>query len=208
MNSNDVDRPKTLGDPDVLNQRLQQIWLPHVAPLTEFVLDLRKKIGNEAAIPYFDPLDAGINAEVLFLLEAPGPKAVNSGFVSINNPDETAKNMFELTQEAGIPRDKSVIWNIVPWYIGSETRIRPAKSGDIEKGTDPLIYLLKLLQKLRAIILAGKKAQAAERKLKNLKPSIPMFSCPHPSPLFVNRRPENRRIILEKLMVVTEFLNN
>ena len=40
-------------------------------------------------IPHFDPLDGGSNAQVLFLMEAPGPKASASGFVSRNNPDET-----------------------------------------------------------------------------------------------------------------------
>ena len=78
-------------------------------------------MGEDHKIPQFDPLDGGIDAECLFLLEAPGPKAVNSGFVSRNNPDETAKNFFELNVGAGLERSKTITWNVVPWYVGSGT---------------------------------------------------------------------------------------
>ncbi len=73
-------------------------------------------------VPHFDPLDGGINARVLFLLEAPGAKAVASGFVSRNNPDETARNFFDLNMAAGIARRDTVCWNVVPWYIGTGTK--------------------------------------------------------------------------------------
>src|SRR5689334_1377344 len=90
-----MDAPKLLGIAEARADRLGQLQEPHIAPLTAFVDHLRAEAGPGASIPYFDPWDAGIGAEILFLLEAPGPKAVKSGFVSRNNPDETAKNMFE-----------------------------------------------------------------------------------------------------------------
>jgi hypothetical protein len=40
----------------------------------------------------------------LFVLEAPGPQAVRSGFMSRNNPDETAKNWFDPSRDTGINR--------------------------------------------------------------------------------------------------------
>lgn len=84
-----MDRPKLLGDLEALESRIAQLSDAHVAPLTQFVHRLREQIGPDAAIPYIDPWDGGVEAEALFLLEAPGPKARNSGFVSMNNPDET-----------------------------------------------------------------------------------------------------------------------
>jgi len=201
------DKPKTLGNPQFLSQRLEKIWMPNIAPLTEFVLDLRESIGAKATIPFFDPLDAGLDANVLFLLEAPGPKAVNSGFVSRNNPDETAKNIFLLMEEAHIQRTKSILWNIVPWYIGSEKRIRPANSDDIKKGSVHLEKLLNLLPKLQAIVLLGKKAQKAEERILAMFPDLVVFNCPHPSPMYVNRNPNNRQIILEKFISVKNFLD-
>jgi hypothetical protein len=65
------------------------------------------------------------------LLEAPGGRAVGSGFVSRNNPDETAKNFFLLNQEAGLPRSRTVTWNVVPWYVGSGEKIRAVTDADI-----------------------------------------------------------------------------
>ncbi len=165
-------------------------------------------MGSTASIPYFDPWDGGINAEVLFLLEAPGPKAVEAGFISRNNPDETAKNFFLLNQEAGIARARTVTWNVVPWYIGSGTRIRPANRTDIKQGSTPLADLLALLPALRAVVLVGQKAGMARRVIGDLLPGVRVFDTPHPSPLFVNNKPENRIRLLAALKDVAEFLGD
>jgi uracil-DNA glycosylase len=191
-----IDQPKLLGEESALNKRLDQIYDGHINPLNRFVESMRNKMGPEAAIPYFDPWDGGVNAELLMLLEAPGPKAVNSGFVSRNNPDETAKNIFELSREAGIERTKTVVWNIVPWYIGSGKRIRAANSIDIGSGLLALEELFSLLPSLKLVMLLGKKAQKASDIICGLNPSLNIVKSPHPSPLFVNRRPENRELLL------------
>ena len=196
------DRPKLLGRPDALDSRLQQIEERHVAPLTAFVRRLRIKAGGDASIPFFDPWDGGTEAEILFLLEAPGPKARNSGFISRNNPDETAKNFFELLNEAGIPRRRSLLWNVVPWYLGTGKKIRPANASDIVSGIESLDELLGLLPRLRGIVLVGSKAQKAEGHLKQLRPSLFILACPHPSPMFINRRPENRQVLRNRLRIV------
>jgi uracil-DNA glycosylase len=170
--------------------------------------DYPKSLGSTAAIPYFDPWDGGINAEVLFLLEAPGPRAVKAGFISRNNPDESAKNFFILNQEAGIARERTVSWNIVPWYIGSGTRIRPANRTDITQGIRPLEELLPMLTALRAVVLVGQKAGMARRVIGDLLPGVRVFDTPHPSPLFVNNRPENRGRLLTALKEVARFLDD
>jgi len=51
---------------------------------------------------------------------------MSSGFISRDNPDPSARNFRALLAGAGIPREKTVLWNIVPWYIGSGVKIRPA----------------------------------------------------------------------------------
>jgi uracil-DNA glycosylase len=201
------DTPKLLGDKEALNARLNQIEDSHVAPLTKLVRHLRESMGVEAKIPYFDPWDGGVEAEVLFLLEAPGAKAINTSFVSRNNPDETAKNLFELSKEASIHRKRTVIWNIVPWYIGTGERIRAANSADIEKGGESLPRLIRLLPKLKLVVLFGVKAQKAEYKIKEINPKLEVFCCPHPSPLYVNRAPENRNVILETLQASKALLS-
>jgi hypothetical protein len=200
------DQPKLLGQPEALASRLEEIEQSHIAPLTAFVRRLRASVGVEASIPFFDPWDGGINAEVLFLLEAPGPKARNSGFISRNNPDETAKNFFELLSEAGIPRKASVLWNIVPWYIGTGAKIRSARSSDIAEGIQSLDELLNLLPKLRGVVLVGRKAQSAEKVIRGSRPDLFVETCSHPSPMFINRKAGNRGMLLSRLCIVRERL--
>jgi hypothetical protein len=72
-----------------------------------------------------------------------------------------AKSSFELNHEAGIPRLRTVTWNIVPWYIGSGTRFRAANRNDIKAGTEARTCLLELLPCLRAVVFVGRKASRA-----------------------------------------------
>jgi hypothetical protein len=203
-----ADTPKSLGDPAVRLARRKQLHDAHVAPLTQYVEHLHAQIGKMTAIPHFDPWDGGVDAELLFLLEAPGPKAVATGFVSRNNPDETAKNFFLLNQDACIPRKRTVLWNVVPWYIGTGSRIRPANRKDLTQGMGPLVGLLALLPKLRAVALVGRKAGTVRHAITDRYPHIRIFETPHPSPLFVNNRPENRGRLLGALQEVASFLNH
>lgn len=201
-----IDSPKLLGDVAALATRLSQIHDPHLAPLTYFVQHLRERMGPGSTIPYFDPWDGGVDAQVMLLLEAPGPKARNSGFVSMNNPDETAKNIFTISREAGMDRKRIIVWNTVPWYIGTGSKIRPASKDDIAAGVESLADLIALLPKLRAVVLVGGKAQKAERHLRSIAPDIAVFTSPHPSPLFINRKPENREVLLKSWQAVNTFL--
>lgn len=205
--NNDIDKPKSLCNPIAIQSRLARIFEQHISPLTAFVETIRKETGLSREIPYFDPLDGGIKAKCLFLFEAPGPRAVYSGFISRNNPDESAKNFFELNQQAALPREITISWNIVPWYIGSGTKIRPANKNDINDGKKYLLNLLSLLPNLRIIVLGGKKAQKTEALITTNYPEIPVVQMPHPSPLFVNNAPENKFKILRILQTVQEQLS-
>lgn len=199
-----TDRPKLLADPVEQAARVARLYETHIAPLTRFVELVRLEAGPEKVIPYFDPWDGGTGAEILYLLEAPGAKAAASGFISRNNPDETAKNFFELNEAAGISRDRTITWNIVPWYIGTTEKIRAAGRVDIKAGIPILARLLEFLPKLRAIVLIGRKAEQAEESIQRLRPSIRIFRSPHPSPLFINNAPGNRTRILSVLKSVAE----
>lgn len=202
-----ADIPKLLADPAARATRRARLTDPHMAPLTAYVAALRREAGPDAAVPDFDPLDGGAMAELLYLLEAPGAKAVLSGFISRNNPDETAKNFFELNREAGIPRGRTVTWNIVPWYIGTGTRIRAAGQSDIQAGLPALKSLLALLPKLKVVVLIGRKAERAAHLISQLRPELRVFRAPYPSPLFVNNAPGNRGRILTVLREAGACLN-
>ena len=78
-------------------QNLEMLNEPHIAPLIEYVRILRER-HPQKCIPYFDPRDGGVLARVLRLKEAPGPTAIESGFVAPENKGQTAKNLRELRE--------------------------------------------------------------------------------------------------------------
>lgn len=174
--------------------------LPHVAPLTGFVERLRA-LHPDAAVPYFDPTEAGTGATILGLFEAPGPKAAppaGSGFVSADNNDQTAQNVWMLLRDAGIDRrSEYVAWNVVPWYVGDGGRIRPVRGSDLSEAQQATEDLLALLPNLRVAVLFGK---AAARAWKRIEPGVEAIEAPHPSPLNVNTRPEVRTEIRRALV--------
>lgn len=201
-----INTPKSLGNPRHRRARLSQLHEPHVEALTAFVGRIRKEQHCGDAVPYFDPADGGIEADILYVLEAPGANAVKSGFISRNNPDESAKNWLMMNAQAGIPRKRTVIFNIVPWYIGLGGKIRTADSTDIEQGWPYLMELLGMLPKLRIVVLVGRKAQRVAMRIGAVRPDLRIMECPHPSPMFVNRKPENRDVLLTALRNVAATL--
>jgi uracil-DNA glycosylase len=201
-----ADFPKTLGDLDTKLARAALLTERHVAPLTKFVKSLRRTRGPDSEVPDFDPWDGGIDAECLFLLEAPGGRAVASGFVSRNNPDETAKNFFLLNQHARLPRERTITWNVVPWYVGTGRKIRAVNRSDIAEATPHLERMVAMLPRLRIAVLVGRKAQRVLGLLERLRPDCEIFMCPHPSPLVLNGRPHRREEILSCLEKVARRL--
>jgi len=163
-------------------------------------------MGPSFEVPYFDPADGGVNAGCLFLLEAPGAKAIKSGFVSRNNADETAKNFFLLNREAGTDRKRTIVWNIVPWYVGSGTKIRPVNVVDVAVAAPALTALLLLLPHLHTIVLVGRKTASSRSAVSALTPHATLYAIPHPSPMFVNRSPANRSALLSALHKVAANL--
>src|SRR5262249_14596405 len=154
--------------------------------LTNLVHSIRAGRPQPEDVPFFDPCDGGVNARALFLLEAPGRQARLSGFVSRNNPDETAKNVFDLQREACLRRVQVVLWNVVPWYVGTNGRIRRVTRRDMDEAAPYLDQLLGLLPKTCAIVLVGRKAQRARPNLDGA--GVRIFLSPHPSPVAVNTR--------------------
>jgi hypothetical protein len=188
------DRPRSMRDPAVRARRRAMLGLPHIAPLSTFVSELRT-CGGE--VPDFDPLDGGIEAKVLFLFEKPGPMTaqgnarlkVGSGFISRNNDDQTAEATFRFMKEAAVPRQGTVAWNLVPAWNG----VRKVTSGEIQTGLAHLSELLRLLPRLRAAVLVGKQAQKSQYFFETT--GLKVLCSAHPSPLVRARHPDRWRAI-------------
>ena len=200
------DAPKLLKNPTERDARLEMLGNPHIKPLTDYVTALRANLGEQYHIPDFDPGDGGIQARVLFLLEAPGPKAIASGFVSSNNPDPTAKNLWNLIHNAGIARADTLIWNIVPWYVGENGHILPVNSTDIRQALPHLKELLILLPRLEMIVLVGRKAESAKPQIQQLTP-LPIIHTYHMSALVFHTSLEKKKQTEDAFHGIAALLN-
>lgn len=182
---NPDDRPRSLGERSVRERREALLNQPHVRALTRYVYDLREQGLGE--VPYFDPLDGGINARVLFLFEKPGPMTLGSrsgsGFISRNNDDRSAEATFHFMARAGIPRGMTVTWNVVPWWNGTPS----VRAAELRQGAREVRNLIMLLPHLQAVVFVGEKAKKARRYLKI--PGLTFFSSAHPSPKVQARWP-------------------
>ncbi|MCL8317256.1 uracil-DNA glycosylase [Enterobacter cloacae subsp. cloacae] len=173
--------PKSLKHESNIRHRQSLLTLSHMQPLTAYVENLRKRLGDNVFIPDFDPLDGGINAEFIFLFEKPGPQTDSrnggSGFISRDNNDETAKSVFDFMGQIGLERSRTLLWNTIPAWDDS----RAFKGFHVRDGIKFLDGLLQLLPNLKTIILVGKQAQKARKGLKDRGYNVAVSD--HPSPL-------------------------
>jgi hypothetical protein len=161
--------PKSMRYADVRERRKAMLDDPHMRKLTSFAAELHQP---KLAVPDFDPCDGGVKAQALFLLDTPGPKAKTSGFVSINNPDETAKNMGAAWQDAGLKRCHVLLWNVVPHYVEKDS----TKAQVLAAVPDTQKFMGKLPD-LKVIVFCGGKAWSAKKHL-ILPPSVvALFTC-------------------------------
>ena len=172
--------PRGLRNQLLLQSKITRLSEPHVAPLTSYIDQLRSA-HPEIEFPYFDPDDGGIDAQILFLFEKPGPMSATtigqrkgSGFISRDNDDPTAQNTFQLMSRASIPRRSTSTWNIIPGWNGSIKISLQERSFGLRE----LDKLTLLFQNLKVIVLVGKEAQRASSTLES---RFKVFKSPHPS---------------------------
>ena len=173
--------PRSLRDPQVIAYRRGLLDYPHMRPLTQMIGALRDE--GRGYVPDMDPLDGGVRARLLFLMEKPGPmtapgeiKKQGSGFISRDNDDQTAAAIFGFMNAARIPRDQTLLWNAIPWWNGT-IRITPQEWRD---GLSRLEALTALLPDLRGVVLVGKKAERARAFL--TERGLSVWASAHPSP--------------------------
>ncbi len=139
--------PKAHRFADVVADKRRRIHDRHVAPSNRLVEEVNA--GRDAHLaPWFDPDGAGTTARVLFLLENPGRRATSargSGFISADNDDDTAANFFRLRDQASLPRDRLVAWNVVPWYQPDGERTANVTWQDV---AEALLWLVRVVQLL------------------------------------------------------------
>jgi len=168
-----------------LDPREARLNEPHVLPLMELVHELRKRLTDNAKkngdldppkVPNVDPTDGGVKARALFFLATPGRRAVGSGFVSQDNPDDTARNMRKALAKAGFRRPDVVLWNVVPYCVSTEYQDRKVSDAQVRKSVnDSQAFVDELLkwQRLKVVVFCGLKARLAGSLLR-VAPAIPL----------------------------------
>ncbi|MBN3761164.1 uracil-DNA glycosylase [Burkholderia sp. Ac-20365] len=195
-----TDAPRTLRVAEAIALRRAMLVEPHIAPLAAYVEGLRAK-HPDWEFQDFDPLDGGVEADLLFLLEKPGPmtsttgKRKGSGFISRNNDDPTAQATFEFMIEAGIARKRTVLWNVIPgWNATIKTT-----NLEVRRGIEELKNLLMLLPKVRTVVLVGREAQRALPLLAAM--NLRVFTSAHPGGQVYRFNPEQWKAIPEQWRV-------
>lgn len=183
------DAPKSLADPAALAARRAMAEAPHTAPIRA----LARRIADErgAPVPDPDPMDGGVEARLLLLLETPGPMVLRTGFVTRDSANGTAANLFRFLREAGISRGDTLIWNAVPWVIHAPGALnRAPRRAEVKEAAPYLAPLLDLLPRLAVAVLAGRFAGRCAPAFATRRPGLPVIAIPHPSPTYVCTSPE------------------
>lgn len=174
-----------LGSQQGIDERLELLTEPHMTRLVKFREQLIETAPTH--VPHFDPLDGGVQARCLLLLDSPGRRSADSGsttvvgtgFVSRDNPDPTADNLRAATLQVGLPREVTVLWNAVPWYLGDANKLRKTTGTDWHHAKRALKQLVPLLTELQIVVLLGGNAQRAEKLLQSEFPWLTILKCPH-----------------------------
>jgi len=87
------------------------------------------------------------------------------------------------------------VWNVVPWYIGSEERkrIREATTADVRSGLKYLIALIASMPQLECIVLVGGAARKANVFLSQTT-TVHILSCHRPSARALTANPRLKRM--------------
>jgi hypothetical protein len=108
---------------------------------------------------------------MLHIMRDPGPmthaELAGSGFLCLENDDDTAVRFASLLTEAGLDPSDDVPWNAYPWYINR----RPG-AAECAAGVEPLRRLLGLLPRVRVVMLNGGEAKDVWRRLARAHPKV------------------------------------
>jgi len=164
---------------------------PHVAGLNALAAQVERSTRRPA--PRVDPDSGGSRARVLLLLETPSVAGTyGSGLISLDNDDATAANLLRAVQEAALPREELIVWNAVPWFVGTPERGVTPTAAELRLGRTWLTPFLTLLPRLEVVVALGRSAQAAVTHLSTATPELggrrfTVLLAPHPSQRVYNR---------------------
>ncbi|WP_245586780.1 uracil-DNA glycosylase [Pseudomonas cremoricolorata] len=150
-------------------------------------------------LPYFDPLDGGVDARILILLESPARDSSWPRFVSRDNAGPAQRNLKRFLEQACLAREQTILWNLYPWLPDLGSPAQAISRSKITEGVKLLKEVLDLLPRLRVVVLAGRVAQRGAPGIEHYRPELRLLAMPHPSPLSVCQHPDVAKDIVSTL---------
>jgi len=145
-----------MSHPTFKADQLARLKERHIAPFNNLVEELGSR-DDGGRLPWIAPMYFGRESRVLCVLRDPGKRAdaaAGSGFLCIENTDETSRRQKRMMQEAGIDPPDMLPWNAYPWFVD-----RAPSTNELELGVDPLVRVMREMPRLRAVMLMGSQAQ-------------------------------------------------
>jgi hypothetical protein len=144
---------RRMRDKAFRDDQMERRYTGSVASINRFADKLGAK--DEAGHPpYIPPMYRGVDALALSISRDPGPRAGgskrSSGFLSVENDDQTAERMGQFLAEAGIDYRDVIPWNAYPWYINAD----PSRE-QLQAGVEPLRRVMVLMPRLRVVLVHG-----------------------------------------------------
>lgn len=158
-------------------------------------------------LPYFDPLDGGVDASVLVLLESPARDCSWPRFVSRDNTGPSQRNLKRFLEQACLAREQTILWNLYPWLPDLGSPAQAINRLKITEGVTLLKQVMDLLPCLRVVVLAGRVAQRAAPEIEHHHPEVRLLAMPHPSPLSVCQHPDVAKDIVATLTRAAQMAN-
>ncbi|MGV9864811.1 hypothetical protein [Rhodococcus koreensis] len=152
---------------------------PSVRAINKYVDKLRSE--RRVSIPYVAPTYGGVDAQLLTLMQDPGPKtdlanADGSGMICLENVDLSAARQKFFLDEAGISISEIVSWNAYPW-----PKPHPQTDRSDRDAAEALRGFLMLTPNLEVVILNGTVARRIWRVLKEIDPACVANISPYPT---------------------------
>ena len=179
--------PRGLSSPLARQRRKRHIRDPHIAPISHLI-DTIAEAENAPGLPYNDPLFGGVNAQILFILKSPqadaNPALFGTRFLSIDNDDEGAENMFHALADNNIDRSQCLAWNICPFPTSKNT----PNDDEIGRATPYTRQLIAMLPNLKVVVLLGGPArQGWSQALLGGRRDVSVIRGASPSPPGIHR---------------------
>jgi uracil-DNA glycosylase len=171
-----------MADPSFRDRMADYATNDRVGPLNRWISTL---CDQHRWMPRIAPTYGGVEAEVLFLLQDPGPgtaQASASGFLSHQNDDAASELLAHSLDDADLPACRTTAWNAFPWYR-SEDAGRPS-AAEVGAALPLLADLLDRLPRVRVVVPMGPVAQEAWTRFAQQHPARAnaylRVDAPHP----------------------------